>query len=169
MANTVSMKLEGLRDLNRALLALPQEVKKGPILMRALHDGARIIRDEAKLRAPVLRDPGKNPHRQSGALRAGIVEHASRTEDFTVVVRVRSRGYIFGAGPDTRKNGKSSRRAGNPNYWWLVEFGTSKMAARPFLRPAFEAKKFQAARAVRESLARGVRVVWAQIRPKLAA
>jgi HK97 gp10 family phage protein len=169
MANRVSMKLEGLTELNRALMALTTEVKKGPVVMRALHDGARVIAAEARKLAPVLQDPGRNRHRQPGAIRAGITQHASKTEDFAVVVRVRSRGWIFGSGPDTRKNGKSARRAGNPNYWWLVEFGTSKMAARPFMRPAFEAKKFQAAMAIRESLKRGIDYIANQVKSRIAA
>jgi hypothetical protein len=85
------------------------------------------------MRAPVLNDPLEK-RRQPGALKSGITQMASKERDFEVNVRVRNRGYIFAPGPDTRRNAKSSRRQGNPNYWWLVEFGTSKMAARPFLR-----------------------------------
>ncbi len=38
-------------------------------------------------------------------------------------------------------------------YWYLVEFGTSKMSARPFMRPAFEAKKDDAVAAIAQSIA----------------
>lgn len=158
MANSISVKVEGLAELNRKLAALPDEIRKGPVLMRALHDGARIIRDEAKRLAPVLQpDPrtGKLDERRIvGNLRAGIVEHTDKREPDTVLVRVRNRGYIFGEG-----KGAQSWRRGNPNYWWLLEFGTSKMAPRPFLRPAFEGKKFAALNEIRRSLARGIDVV----------
>lgn len=152
MANRVKMELLGLRELNARLAALPREIKKGPILMRALHDGARIIKAEARKLAPVLRVP--DPRRRAGELRANIVQHASRSEDDTVVVRVRTRGWIFGSGRLA-----NSALAGNPNYWWLQEFGTSKQPARPFLRPAFESQKFNAAVAVKNSLARGIQFV----------
>jgi HK97 gp10 family phage protein len=37
-------------------------------------------------------------------------------------------------------------------YWKFLEFGTNKMAARPFLRPAFEANKEGAIEAIGKSL-----------------
>lgn len=152
MANSISVKVEGLAELNRKLAALPDEIRKGPVLMRALHDGARIIRDEAKRLAPVLKEP--HPLRIPGNLKSNIIEHTDRTQHDTVLVRVRNRGWLFGGG-----KGAEPWRAGNPSYWFLVEFGTSKMAAEPFLRPAFESKKFAALNEVRRSLARGIDVV----------
>lgn len=162
MGNKVTMQIEGLRELDNALAALPVEIKRAPIIYRALHDGARLIVAEAKRLAPVLKDLS-NKYRQPGAIRAGITQAASRTQDFEVDVRVRNRGYIFAQGS------KSSALSGNPNYWWLVEFGTSKMAAIPFLRPAFEAMKGQAAEAIRESLRKGIAFVTAKLGWKMAA
>lgn len=164
MANKVTMKLEGLQQLQRNLMALPVELDKGKVLMRALHDGARIIAAEVKRLAPVLKDPGRNPHRQAGAIRANITQHGSKTEDFAVVIRVRSRGYIFGNG-----KGADSHRRGNPNYWWLQEFGTSQAAAQPFMRPAFESQKFRAAQEIRNSLRRGIDFVVRRLSVRRAA
>jgi len=168
MANKMTLQIDGLRELDNALRALPVEIKRGPIIYRALHDGARPIVAEAKRLAPVLADE-KEKRRERGALRSGIVQHASKDFDFEVNVRVRNRGYIFAPGPDTRRNPKSSRRAGNPNYWWLVEFGTSKMAARPFLRPAFESRKLQAVEAIKTSLARGIKFIVERFGFRMAA
>lgn len=166
MANVVNFEVHGLKELNARMVALQKEfggnnVPAGKWVMRALHDGARVIRDEAKRLAPVLRvlDPRRTP----GELRGSIVEHASRTEYGTVYVRVRTRGYIFADGLDSSKNKKSSSRRGNPNYWWLVEYGTSKAPAQPFLRPAFEAKKGAALNEIRKSLARGLDVIVKQL------
>jgi HK97 gp10 family phage protein len=39
-----------------------------------------------------------------------------------------------------------------PFYWKFMEFGTSKLPATPFLRPAFEAKKEDAIRRIGEKL-----------------
>jgi HK97 gp10 family phage protein len=168
MGNKVTIELKGLRELDNALRALPVEIKRSKIIYRALHDGARVISAEAKRRAPLLQD-AQDKRRQRGAIRSGITQAASRSQDFEVDIRVRNRGYIFAPGPDTRSNAKSAQRAGNPNYWWLVEFGTSKMSARPFLRPAFEARKVAAAEAIRESLRKGIRAVTAALGWKMAA
>lgn len=138
--NRVRVKVEGLRELDKALRMLPAEIKTGGLIMRALRAGARLVAAEARRRAPVANPSSEavlSGRRKSGALRAGITTQFSRREELTVEMRVRNRGYIFA------EAGKraSSAAEGNPNYWWLVEFGTSKMPAQPFMRPAFESKK----------------------------
>jgi HK97 gp10 family phage protein len=173
MGNVVNFEVKGMKELNARMVALQREIGVANVpatkwMMRGLHDGARVIRDEAIRLAPSLqpregRNPAMDPRRQPNELKGNIVEHASREEWGTVYVRVRSRGYIFAAGPDTRRNPKSSSRKGNPNYWWLVEFGTSKMAAQPFLRPAFDGKKAAALREVFNSLQRGLDVIVAKV------
>lgn len=157
------MELVGLKDLERALLALPPEIDRSKIVLRALHDGARVIKPAIVQRAPLLKNADEEPRREAGALRSGITQHTSKDDYNTVLIRVRNRGYIFSAGDDSRRNQKSPRRAGNPNYWWLVEFGTSKAKAQPFLRPGFEEKKREAALAIRLSLLRGVAYVARQL------
>jgi len=166
MGTVVNFEVKGIKEMNARIAALQKEfgsanVPAGKWVMRALHDGARIIRDEAKRLAPVLREP--DPRRHPGELRGNIVEHASREQWNTVYVRVRTKGYIFADGPDSSKNKKSSSRKGNPNYWWLVEFGTSKAPAQPFLRPAFETKKAVAFNEIRKSLARGLDAIVAKL------
>lgn len=173
MGNVVNFEVKGVKEMNARIAALQKEfgtanVPAGKWVMRALHDGARVIRDEAKRLAPVLKTPDKRRH--PGELKGNIVEHASREQWNTVYVRVRTRGYIFADGPDNSKNKKSSTRKGNPNYWWLVEFGTSKAPAQPFLRPAFESKKAAALREIQASLKRGLEVIVSQLqRIKVAA
>jgi len=172
MGNVVNFEVKGLKEMDARVQALQKEfgsasVPAGKWLMRALHDGARVIRDEARRRAPVLREP--DPRRQPGALRDGIIEHASREHHNTVYVRVRTRGYIFGENR-TRGSRINSSLAGNPNYWWLVEFGTSHAPAQPFLRPAFESKKAAALNTIHASLKRGLEVMVAGLqRIKIAA
>lgn len=167
MGNVVNFQVQGIKEMNARIAALQREfgsksVPAGAWVMRALHDGARVVRDEAKRRAPVLREP--DPRRIAGELRANIVEHASKDYWNTVLVRVRNRGYIFAKDDGTgRKKAKSPSLRGNPSYWWLVEFGTSKAPAQPFLRPAFESKKGEALNAIRNSLARGLDAIVAKL------
>ncbi len=156
MPNRVTMELKGLRELDYALGQMTTQMEREKTIYRALYDGARVIVPEAKKRAPVLKDQRRAPHRAPGEIRANITYRASKREKFVVNVTVRNRGYIFGAGADTRRNPTGSQRAGNPNYWWLVHFGTSRQKPDPFLYDAFEAKKFEAARAIQLSLLRGI-------------
>lgn len=135
----------GLAELKANLAKLSQRVG-GEITTRALLAGGKVFQADAKRRAPLLKAPV--PSRQRGALRSGIVSYALRWNH--VKVRVRSKSYIF------RKTDKRAHHAGNPNYWWLVEFGTSKSSAQPFLRPAFEGQKGAALDAVVAGYKQGV-------------
>lgn len=128
MAETV--KIEGLKELDRALKELPLKIQ-GNILRGAVRAGAQVIRKDAMARAPV--DKGK--------LKRNIRIQRSRKSTNTsekATVGVRARG---------KKDDPS-----NAYYWKFVELGTSKMAAHPFLRPAFEAMKMKAVEAIRTYL-----------------
>lgn len=141
----VTVTVEGLAELNANLLKFGKVIA-GQAVTDALREGGFIIRNEAKRRAPVLEND--TLRRRRGALRTNISAYPVAWNQ--VVVRVRSRGYIFD------KNDPKARRPGNPNYWWLREFGTSKLPAQPFLRPAFEAKKMEALDAIRARLAKNI-------------
>lgn len=177
--NRITMKVVGLRELDQALRLMLPTMERERVILRALHDGARPITAEAKRRAPILKQntvstarrpqrggrgterakPSRITWRVPGALRNAITQHTDRHSYSTVLVRVRNRGYIFAPGA----RNADSAKAGNPNYWWLVEFGTSRTRPQPFLYPAFEAKKEEAARAIQVSLLRGVFAVGRQL------
>lgn len=168
--SAVAVKVEGLKEFEGNLKILREQfgVKTGGIINRALMSGALLIRDAARLKAPVLQDQTGSSYRAfksrrdnlagralskdqgkrvPGNIRHNIVAHYVRKQPLTVWVRVRTKSYIFSSrgnkrGP--RGGADPSNLVGNPNYWWLVEFGTSKMRARPFLRPAFESQKMAA-------------------------
>lgn len=161
MANG-EVTITGLDDLERKLKTLPEGIKRGGVILRALRYGSKVIQKEARLLAPVRKEHEqavtrsgaiKSTFRKSfkeqgirpGALRAGIVDMFSKQQELTTIVRVRSRGYIF-------NNKSKDKKPNNPNYWWLLEFGTSRIPAVRFLRRAFEARKNEAATAIREGL-----------------
>ena len=63
MANYGSIRVEGLDQLARALKELPQRVARNG-LRAAVYAGAKVIRDEAKLHAPVATGNLGPNHRQ---------------------------------------------------------------------------------------------------------
>lgn len=146
---SISVKIEGLKELQMALNTLPLEIQKRP-LRSAVSAGAKVIEQEAEKRAPV----------RTGNLQKAIYRVRSRSESsvgretYNVAVRKGKATYA-----DSAKNrrlgraGKTYATQGLAYYWRFLEFGTVNMPARPFLRPAFEARKNDALRAMQEKLA----------------
>lgn len=120
---------EALTDALRALEAVASE----SVLRQAAVAGARVIHREAKLRAPVdLRIyEGKTGPHPPGFLRDHII---IAFDDERSVSGLRATYLITW-----------SREA---FYGRFVEHGTSKMAAKAFLRPAYDAMRQRAAEAV---------------------
>ena len=129
---------------------MPLEIQKNP-LRSAVSAGAKVVVDEAIRRAP---------QGETGNLRKAIYRYRSRSqsapgrEAFLVGVRKGKKEYVDSAKNRRLKRvGKKYSVEGEAFYWRFVEFGTSKMAARPFLRPAFESKKWEALEAIKSRLA----------------
>ena len=159
----MTVEVQGLRELNAALRQLPQKVEKR-VLDAALKAGAAPIAADASRRAPVLQEP--DPRRKPGTVRDAVKATSRReTEGHSALVVVKPRRLtraqisLFKA-----KSGQSG--ANNPEdpwYWWFIEFGTRFQAARPFLRPAFEARKNEAVRLIHERLGRRLRTAWEKL------
>lgn len=153
MVETVHVR--GLRELERNLREISDllgERASGRIYTNALKKAGWVIAREAKRRAPVLAEP--TPYRVAGAIKQGITAYPVRWN--VIHVRVRNRGNPHRARKEKRRPNRGADSPRNPYYWWYVEFGTSKMSKRPFMRPAFEAKKYEAIEVVKEELARGI-------------
>jgi HK97 gp10 family phage protein len=131
-------KIEGLDPILAKMRALgPSLSAKGA--RTAMRKAANVVRDAAKANAAALDDPTT----QNRIADNVAVQFASRTLKrtgdvmFRVGVRGGARQYS-----NTRENrgkqrvGKAYATGGSTFYWRFLEFGTSKMAARPFLRPA---------------------------------
>jgi HK97 gp10 family phage protein len=146
MAQIVNVEIKGLREIQQAMMKLPRRFDR-KLLNQSLLVGARLVRDDAKRRVPVLQTP--DPRRVRGALMKAIHAGAVRPDRHTASVWVRVRPLTKRQiATFKRKSGKGAAdNPLDPFYWRFVEFGTSKMAARPFLRPAFEAKKVDAVNA----------------------
>jgi HK97 gp10 family phage protein len=59
-------------------------------------------------------------------------------------------------GKKYRKQGKKGNLSQDAWYWRFVEFGTVKMSAQPFLRPAFDMRKNDALQAIKTRLAQRI-------------
>jgi len=135
-----TVQITGLADLEKKLESFTDRIAKN-ILAGAIRAGAAVIQKEAREKAPVSGDfhfLGKGNKRvliAPGHLRKSVrIRLAPRKQrDVPITYWV----YV-------------SRRAW---YWKFVEFGTSKMSARSFMRTAFDLKKTEALEKVREYLA----------------
>lgn len=139
------VKMEGLKESVAALRALPREfsgTNGGPI-RGALYAAANLIKKAAQARAPV----------DTGNLKAQVYVYRDRApvganERFMVTVRTgRKKGRILQLLRVSRKDAY---------YWFMVEFGTSKMSAQPFMRPAFEETKGDAVKLFETEFVKGV-------------
>lgn len=148
---SVTVRVDGLKELQKAMQSLGRKTSNR-IAVKAMRKGGAIVRDKARALAPVLKE--SVPHRRAGILRKSI---QSRTK---VGKNGRTDAYVWVKGISTKqvlkfkkKSGKSSAyNPRDPFYWRYLEFGTSKMPARPFMRPAFQQSKEQAAQAIIDTL-----------------
>ncbi len=134
------VEVQGLKELGAALRALPDRVAKN-VARGAVAATAAVIRDEAKSRAPVYTGQVSKGHPPAGTLKRAIITkqipEKSGPLKQTYYVHVRT-------GKKYAKQGKKGNLSQDAFYWWMVEFGTAKMSAKPFMRPAFDAKKVAA-------------------------
>lgn len=137
----LDFEIKGMKELDGFLKAFPEKVQRNCIAS-ACFAGATVWRDGAKGRAPVRSEPPglvrmgsrSTKGRLPGFLRASVRIWKKKGRDGgpTVTYGVGTRGMAF--------------------YGKFLEFGTSKMAARPWLRPAVDALTGWALEAMRSRL-----------------
>ena len=139
MAETFSMRVDGLRELQARLKEFAPKLA-AKALGASVNAGAKVIKDDAIARAPYYTGVVQDGHPPPGTLRRSII---------TVKIPKESNQYkkVYAV---TVRTGLKYRFAGNgwkgqdAFYWRFVEFGTSAMTAKPFMRPAFESEKVAA-------------------------
>lgn len=127
---TLSFKIEGGKQLERALKRIGPEFEK-KIAKSAVRAGANVIAKEARLLAPD----------ESGTLKRSI----------KVVARSKRVGDAV-ASVVTRSGKRWTARGMNAWYAGMVEFGTEKRPATPFLRPALDGKGAEAVKAMAKKI-----------------
>ncbi len=143
----IEFKLTG--DITAGLDKLAESVGED-VLRSAGYAGAKVLQEEVKVRAPVA----------SGLLRDNVIikRDKSKSNGATRQTYLILVGKVVRKYANTRANvraervGKEYELDGKPFYWKFFEFGTSKMAARPFLRPAYDSRVNDAFDAVRAKL-----------------
>jgi HK97 gp10 family phage protein len=142
-----SFEIEGMRQLAHALRELPVRLARNDLQAAAVA-GAAVIRDDARIKAPVYTGDVSQGHPAPGTLKKSIilknVPEQSDNQKRVVYVTVRH-------GKKFQRYGKKQLNV-DAFYWFFVEFGTRHMSARPFMRPAFEAQKRAAIDAVKSRL-----------------
>lgn len=125
----IGAKVRGIPELKTALAGLVPKLRR-QVLRNALAAGARIVRDDARRRAPVLQPTIRAPYRKPGTVRNAVSVRTSkvarRAGDVGVFVNVRP----------ARRGQRGAKNRNDPFYWRWLEFGSQKMAALPFLQPA---------------------------------
>lgn len=117
-------QLVGAEDLVRNLEAVSTNVTKD--LAKAVKAGGKVVRDEAKARAPV----------DTGALRDKMTMRLVEKDRSQVEVKV---------GPHK-----------DQYYGYFLEHGTSKMSPKPFLRPALDENKDKVEKAMANELKKAI-------------
>jgi len=139
-----TVKLTGFKEFQDFLQKLPGKVAE-KVVAQAAFAGAKVIRDDAKQRAPLGTVPHYSSERnrrkgyllQPGNLRKEIrARKAKRGKWGEVIYKVGMTGRAF--------------------YGLFFEFGTKKMGKRPWLRPAFDNNMSQAIEAQRKAFQRGI-------------
>lgn len=135
----IQAQWSGGPELERALMALDEAVRK-PVVVQALTEAAEPMRADMQRNAPRSKDA---PHVQENI----IIAEATSLEG----VRVSDTEAAIAIGP--------AKKRGRVDFFYslFIEFGTIKMPARPFVRPAWDG-------GVSKALASIGELFWAAVR-----
>lgn len=143
MTDGLEFKLTGLEDLQAKLKEVAEDVRfKGGRF--ALRKAAQVVRDQARQNASRVDNP-KTPE----DIEKNIVERFStklfrRTGDIGFRVGVLGGALAPAEAVGEVKGAGKGNPGGDTFYWRFLEFGTQKMPAQPFMRPAIEQTSQQA-------------------------
>ena len=135
------VEISGLKELEKCLLQLPDALHQ-KVLNAAIREGAKEIQREARAKVPKSaksHQVGKKGRKSyiaqvnPGHLRKNIKVRLVRASE-----KGQATGYVY--------------VSFSAYYGKFVEYGTRKMSAKPFMRPAFDGRWQDASRRIGESL-----------------
>ena len=130
-------RIEGLDGVLKAMRELGPKIGK-KAANAALRKGAAIVRKAAVAGAKKFDNPAT-----ASNVSKEIVTRTGKAKkgDYKIRVGVKGGAKAYVDNSKTRKEGRvggAYEGGGNVYYWRFLEFGTSQMAAQPFMRPALE-------------------------------
>jgi HK97 gp10 family phage protein len=137
-----TFSVDGLRELGESMKKLDLAVRF-KISERALRAGAAVIQRNAKKLAPQSDEP------HQWGVRKGVKVDPGNLKKNVFTVRIKNTNLTSEVEVRVRRTKKPPKDA---FYWLFLEFGTVKMAPRPFIRPAFQQSREQAANRIAERL-----------------
>ena len=148
--------IEGLEDALRKMDEMTKNVAKKHV-KKALRAAAKPVLQSAKDNAKNIDDPDT-----AANIAKNLVIRPGKTSDKNsakVRIGVKGGGQFWRSNKNVQRKGKP--RESNPHYtplpndtrhFWLVEFGTAKTRAQPYMRPALESNIQNATDAFAEKL-----------------
>lgn len=127
-----TVKMEGLGEILDKLKVLPDRIQRN-VVTGGVRAGARVIANDAKQRAQAFDDPS-TPNSIAKNIAVRSDRRLGRRHQ-GVAAKVGVLGGASKPAGDAFKTG-SVNPGGSTFYWRFLEFGTAKMAARPFMLPA---------------------------------
>ena len=137
------VEIKGLRELLAAMKELPKAIEQ-KCLKVAVMTGANVIKRAAA--DLVVRRTGL----VAKAVRIGFNKKESTPGKAVYHVFISSKV-------------RGGKKKWPPFYWRYLEFGTVKMAAKPFMRPAFDSTNREAAEVIKGKLAERIEIEAARL------
>ena len=137
MAKAIQIDVTGLKKVEKRLSKLPQKAAR-KVVKAALRKGAKIVVAKAKQNAPI----------DEGALRKAIKVRGIKTSEAKKFKPKGQAGVAVGV--------SDQWFTGPQFYAAFIEFGTSKMPARPFIRSAFDSVKDTVSDVISKALVEGI-------------
>jgi HK97 gp10 family phage protein len=152
------VEIKGLSELLRAMKQLPKDIDE-KCLKISVMSGAAVIR-----RAAVDLLNRKRTGLTGKAIRIGFnkKESGSGKKVYHVFVSTKVR-LVY---PWGKVGGRTDKYAGKsipPFYWHMIELGSVKKGAAPFMRPAFDTCNREAAEVIKGMLAKRIEIEAARL------
>lgn len=132
MADRIDYEFTGIEELLGKLDEVSDDIKiKGGRF--ALRKAAQKLRDQVKMNADRVDDPESDARISDNVVERFSARLFKRTGNLGFRV-----GVMGGAGGNKPAEAFAGLPGGDTRHWRFLEFGTAKMPAKPFMRPAID-------------------------------
>ncbi|MCH4563347.1 HK97 gp10 family phage protein [Halomonas sp. EGI 63088] len=140
MADSIGGEIQGLESVIGKLKSLEQLPREKSTRF-ALRKAANLVRDAAQANAARLDDPQTSENIAENIVVRQDKKRYRRGDEIKMRVGVMGGAtHVAAAVGEVAGQGKGNP-GGDTYYWRFLEFGTEKMAAQPFMRPALESNQ----------------------------